>query len=132
MVETLTFLSITAEYNQLTILIYVIIMSVIVLGLFSARQKKFGTCKPIRTLFVNSLISYVALLILIEYSYLLKTTDIKLIILCSFMVGLAADGISTQVVKLMENISVKNVFSKLFDQSDTKYVDSNKNKKDKN
>lgn len=122
--ETLTFLVVTSGYDKLTLIVYGVIFLSVVLGLFSARQKKYGTAQPFKTLIVNSIISYVAILFLIEYSYSLKMMNIKLIILGSFLIGLAADGISTQVINIVDNLDIKDMFSKLIKKE-------NKNRDDK-
>lgn len=111
--DTLTFLIVTSNYNKLTLMIYIVIFLAMILGLFSARQKKYGTAKPIKTLIVNSIISYMTILFFVEYSYVLKTTDIKIIVLGSFLVGLAADGVSNQILGIMESLNVKFLISKL-------------------
>lgn len=111
--DTLTFLIVTSNYNKLTLMIYIVIFLAMILGLFSARQKKYGTAKPIKTLIVNSIISYMTILFFVEYSYVLKTTDIKIIVLGSFLVGLAADGVSNQILSIMESLNVKFLISKL-------------------
>lgn len=111
--DTLTFLIVTSNYNKLTLMIYIVIFLAMILGLFSARQKKYGTAKPIKTLVVNSIISYMTILFFVEYSYVLKTTDIKIIVLGSFLVGLAADGVSNQILGIMESLNVKFLISKL-------------------
>lgn len=111
--DTLTFLIVTSNYNKLTLMIYIVIFLAMILGLFSARQKKYGTAKPIKTLVVNSIISYMTILFFVEYSYVLKTTDIKIIVLGSFLVGLAADGVSNQILSIMESLNVKFLISKL-------------------
>lgn len=118
--QSLTFLLLNSNPNKLTVVIYIIIFLVMLSGLFSAREKKYGTTRPIKTLIINSIISYVSLLFLIEYSYQLKTLDIKLIILGSFLVGLAADGISNQILHFVENFSIRDIINKLLVESKNK------------
>lgn len=126
--QTLSFLLLNTNLSKLTIIIYVIIFLSILLGLFSAREKKYGSAKPIKTLIINSIISYITLLFFIEYSYQLKTADIKLIILGSFLIGLAADGVSNQILHIVESFSVKSVLNKLFvdNTNKDKNIDNNK------
>lgn len=121
--QTLSFLLLNTNPSKLTMIVYVVIFLAILLGLFSAREKKYGTAKPIKTLIINSIISYITLLFFIEYSYQLKTADIKLIILGSFLIGLAADGVSNQVLHIVESFSVRSVLSKLFVDTKDKNVD---------
>ena len=121
--QTLSFLLLNTNPSKLTMIVYVVIFLAILLGLFSAREKKYGTAKPIKTLIINSIISYITLLFFIEYSYQLKTADIKLIILGSFLIGLAADGVSNQVLHIVESFSVRIVLSKLFVDTKDKNVD---------
>lgn len=121
--QTLSFLLLNTNPSKLTMIVYVVIFLAILLGLFSAREKKYGTVKPIKTLIINSIISYITLLFFIEYSYQLKTTDIKLIILGSFLIGLAADGVSNQVLHIVESFSVRSVLSKLFIDTKDKNID---------
>lgn len=124
--QTLSFLLLNTNPSKLTMIVYVVIFLAILLGLFSAREKKYGTAKPIKTLIINSIISYITLLFFIEYSYQLKTADIKLIILGSFLIGLAADGVSNQVLHIVESFSVRSVLSKLFVDTKDKNVDNKK------
>ncbi len=124
--QTLSFLLLNTNPSKLTMIVYVVIFLAILLGLFSAREKKYGTAKPIKTLIINSIISYITLLFFIEYSYQLKTADIKLIILGSFLIGLAADGVSNQVLHIVESFNVRSVLSKLFVDTKDKNVDNKK------
>lgn len=124
--NTLTFLIVTSGYDKLTLIVYVVIFFAMVLGLFSARQKKKGTAQPIKTLIINSLICYMFILFLIEYSEMLKSLSIRLIILGSFLVGLSADNISNQVLHLSETLSIKFLFKKIFGDSKLNYEDKQK------
>lgn len=127
--NTITFLIVTSKYDKLTLIVYTVIFFAMLLGLFSARQKKNGTAQPIKTLIVNSIISYMFILFLIEYSETLKNLSIKVIILGSFLVGLSADNISSQVVKLSEHLSIKFLLKKIFGD---KFIDEQtKNDEDK-
>lgn len=121
--QTLSFLLINTNPSRLTMIVYIVIFLAILLGLFSAREKKYGTAKPIKTLIINSIISYITLLFFIEYSYQLKTADIKLIILGSFLIGLAADGVSNQILHIVESFSVRSVLNKLFVDTKDKNID---------
>lgn len=121
--QTLSFLLLNTNPSRLTMIVYIVIFLAILLGLFSAREKKYGTAKPIKTLIINSIISYITLLFFIEYSYQLKTADIKLIILGSFLIGLAADGVSNQILHIVESFSVKSVLNKLFVDTKDKNID---------
>ena len=125
--QTLSFLLLNNNLSRLTLIIYVVIFLSILLGLLSAREKKYGTAKPIKTLIINSIISYMTLLFFIEYSYQLKTADIKLIVLGSFLIGLAADGVSNQILHIVESFSVRSVLNKLFvDVNKEKNIDNKK------
>ncbi len=121
--QTLSFLLLNTNPSRLTMIVYIVIFLAILLGLFSAREKKYGTAKPIKTLIINSIISYITLLFFIEYSYQLKTADIKLIILGSFLIGLAADGVSNQILHIVESFSVRSVLNKLFVDTKDKNID---------
>lgn len=121
--QTLSFLLLNTNPSSLTMIVYIVIFLAILLGLFSAREKKYGTAKPIKTLIINSIISYITLLFFIEYSYQLKTADIKLIILGSFLIGLAADGVSNQILHIVESFSVRSVLNKLFVDTKDKNID---------
>ena len=121
--QTLSFLLLNTNPSRLTMIVYVVIFLAILLGLFSAREKKYGTAKPIKTLIINSIISYITLLFFIEYSYQLKTADIKLIILGSFLIGLAADGVSNQILHIVESFGVRSVLNKLFVDTKDKNID---------
>lgn len=121
--QTLSFLLLNTNPSRLTMIVYIVIFLAILLGLFSAREKKYGTAKPIKTLIINSIISYITLLFFIEYSYQLKTADIKLIILGSFLIGLASDGVSNQILHIVESFSVRSVLNKFFVDTKDKNID---------